>query len=154
MTGATGGTNNDICITASGDFVNETTGTCIVSSRKFKHDIQPLKIDSLSLIDSLNPQTFIRNDDPTNATHYGFIAEESADTDAHLASYGLDGEPRGLDEHAFLAVLWDAVRELSENTGKAVATAQRSGEENWQDFFIGLLLLYVLYNEWGKKRKN
>lgn len=116
MTGATGGTNSDVCITAAGDFVNESTGTCIVSSGKFKHDIKSLTVSGLDIVKSLIPKSFKR--DGEDITRFGFIAEEAAEAQKELASYGLDGEPRGLDEHSFLSVLWKAVQELADKEDK------------------------------------
>jgi len=108
---ATAGTNNDLCISAAGIVINESTGTCIVSSKKFKHDIKDLEINGLSILLGLKPSTFIR--DGENITRYGFIAEDVAEVDEHLATYGIDGLPRGLDDHALIAVLVRSVQELS-----------------------------------------
>lgn len=110
MTTATGGTNNDICITAAGDFVNESTGTCVVSSRKFKHDIETLDIDAIAIVQTLSPSSFVMNGEYT--LKYGFIAEEAYDADPRLALKGSKGEVRSLDDHAFIAVLWSAVQEI------------------------------------------
>ena len=109
---ATAGTNNDICISATGIVVNESTGTCVVSSGKFKHDIKPLNVVALDLISKLSPSSFIRNED--DIVRWGFIAEEVADVDSHLASYGIDGLPRGLDDHALIAITVKAIQELQD----------------------------------------
>ena len=115
MTGATGGTNNDVCIAASGDFINETTGTCIVSSKRWKHDIEPLHFPAIALIESLNPVSFSPNEDDVSDfddTQYGFIAEEVAEVDPRFAKYGTDGLPRTLDDRALLAIAIKAIQEL------------------------------------------
>lgn len=110
MTGATAGTNSDVCISATGDFINESTGTCIVSSKRFKHDIRPMDFSVLTIVKSLTPASFRRNETP-DVERWGFIAEEAASADPHLATYGVDGLPRGLDEHALIGVLWKALQE-------------------------------------------
>lgn len=119
LTGATGGTNQDLCIVAAtNDVVNETTGTCIVSSRRWKHDIQDLAVSGLDLVRKLTPRSFKRDGDDVSVNpdkiRYGFIAEESAEVDPHLVNYGEDGLPRNLDDHAYIALLVDAVQEQQE----------------------------------------
>ena len=117
LTGATGGTNQDVCIVAgTGDLVNETTGSCVVSSRRFKHDIKDLAISGLDALKTLIPRTFKR--DGEDIVRYGFIAEEVAETDPHLATYGTDGLPRGLDDHALIAVLTSAMQEMNAKVEK------------------------------------
>jgi len=115
MTAATAGTNNDVCISATGDFVNETTGTCVVSSRRFKHAIDTLTLSATDLISGLRPVIFSPNSDDVadfEDRQYGFIAEEVADQDPHLAKYGVDGLPRTLDDRGILSITVKAVQEL------------------------------------------
>lgn len=116
LTAATGGTNQDLCITTANDVVNETTGTCIVSSRKVKHDIRDLAVSGIELIKKLTPRIFKRNGEDVD--RYGFIAEEVAEVDSQLATYGTDGEPRGLDDHALIATLVQSVKEQQEQIDK------------------------------------
>lgn len=147
LTSATGGTNNDICISTNGDVVNETTGVCVVSSERFKHDIKSLNIDALNLILALKPVAFKRNgDDPSSYTdkiHYGLTAENVAEIDPHLASYGIDKLPRGLDEHALISLLIKAIQELDQKTTQ---TTNRI-EENWQWIVISLLGIGLVYQQ-------
>ena len=112
LTQATGGTNNDLCINSNNEVVEETTGVCVVSSAKFKHDIFPLTISGLDIINQLQPSTFKRNGE--DIVRYGFVAEQVAEVDEHLATYGIDGLPRGLDDHALIASLVKAVQELQD----------------------------------------
>ena len=112
LTGATAGTNNDVCIDSSTkELKEETTGTCVVSSKRFKHDISPLNLDSKKIINSLTPSKFIVNTREAEGIQYGFIAEDAEKADAHLINTK-DGLAYNLDDHAFLAVLWDAVKKL------------------------------------------
>ena len=113
LTQATAGTNSDLCISATpNQVIEETTGTCIISSRKFKHDIKTLDISALDLISQLRTTSFIRNEDLSNKIHWGFIAEEAFETDEALAALGSQGEVRSLDDHGFLATLWKGIQEL------------------------------------------
>ena len=112
MTGATGGANNAICISAGGDFVNETTGQCVVSSRKFKDNINTLHINALDTIEGLRTVSFTMKDDTKKQVKYGFIAEEAYDVLPQLALKGSQGEVRSLDSHSFLAILWQGMQEM------------------------------------------
>ena len=116
MTTATGGTNNDVCITSLGDFINESTGTCVVSSKRFKKDIGKLSVSALDMVSTLKPSIFKMKEYDQAAykdqVHYGFIAEDLAKADPHLVRYGTDGLPRGIDDHAIMSVTVKAVQEL------------------------------------------
>lgn len=115
LTGATGGTNQDLCISTAKVVINETTGTCVVSSRRFKNNIVPLDIGGLISILKLKPIEYSYNDDDVSDykdRQYGFIAEDVADVDPHFAKYGIDGLPRTLDDRALLSVSIKAIQEL------------------------------------------
>ena len=115
LTGATAGTNQDVCITTAGNLINETTGTCTVSSRRYKHSIKDLTVSGLDLINQLRPVSFSMNDDDVSDyknMQYGLVAEEVADVDPHFAKYGTDGLPRTLDDRGILSTLVKAVQEI------------------------------------------
>lgn len=115
LTGATGGTNQDVCINTSGILINETTGTCVVSSERFKNNIVPLKIEGLPNILKLKPVEYSYNEDDVSDykdRQYGFTAEAVAKVDPHFAKYGTDGLPRTLDDRALLAASVKAIQEL------------------------------------------
>ena len=61
------------------------------SSRRFKHDIQPMDKASETLY-QLKPVTFKYNSDWKGTTQYGLIAEEVAEVDPQLVVRGRDGE--------------------------------------------------------------
>ena len=61
------------------------------SSRRFKHDIQPMDKASETLY-SLKPVTFKFNSDWKATTQYGLIAEEVAKVNPELVAHGKDGE--------------------------------------------------------------
>ena len=61
------------------------------SSRRFKHDIQPMGKASETL-HKLKPVTFKFNSDWKGAKQYGLIAEEVAEVDPQLVVRGRDGE--------------------------------------------------------------
>lgn len=118
LTSATGGTNNDVCIvSATKELVEETTGVCVVSSRRFKHDIETLNISALDVVNSLRSVSFSPNEEDVadyKDTHYGLIAEEVATIDPHLVRYSVDGLPRTLDDFALISVLVKAIQEQQE----------------------------------------
>lgn len=116
LTSATGGTNEPLCITATpNQVIEETTTVCAVSSREFKHDIVPLDLNALKMVSDLNPVIYSYNDDMASDYQdrkFGFIAEEVAEIDPHLAEYGLKGEARNLDDRGIMAVLVKAFKEM------------------------------------------
>ena len=117
LTGATAGTNNDVCVSAAGLIINETTGTCVVSSRRFKHDIIDATFPALEMIMKMRSVTYSPNEDDVSDyenTAYGFIAEEVAEVDPHLVKYGTDGLPRTLDDRGILSVIIKSIQELFE----------------------------------------
>ncbi len=66
-------------------------GVFNTSSRKLKHDIQPMNKTSETLY-RLKPVTFKLNSDWKGTTQYGLIAEEVAEVDPQLVVRGRDGE--------------------------------------------------------------
>jgi len=61
------------------------------SSRRYKHDIQPMDKASETLY-RLKPVTFKFNSDWRATTQYGLIAEEVEEVDPGLVTHGTDGE--------------------------------------------------------------
>lgn len=116
ITSATAGTNQAVCfVAATGEIIRDTTGTCVVSSERFKHDIKNLAVSGISLLEKLRTVTFTPNDnDPSDYenSNIGFIAEEVAAVDPHLVKYGTDGLPRTLDDRGILSVVVKSVQEL------------------------------------------
>jgi trimeric autotransporter adhesin len=66
-------------------------GVVNTSSRRFKHDIQPMDKASETLY-RLKPVTFKFNSDWKATTQYGLIAEEVAEVDPLLVVHGKNGE--------------------------------------------------------------
>jgi len=66
-------------------------GVFNTSSRRFKHDIQPMDKASETLY-RLKPVTFKLNSDWKATTQYGLIAEEVAEVDPQLVVHGKNGE--------------------------------------------------------------
>jgi Chaperone of endosialidase len=66
-------------------------GVFNTSSRRFKHDIQPMDKASETLY-RLKPVTFKLNSDWKGTKQYGLIAEEVAEVDPQLVVRGRDGE--------------------------------------------------------------
>ena len=66
-------------------------GVFNTSSRRFKHDIQPMDKASETLY-GLKPVTFKFNSDWKATTQYGLIAEEVAEVDPQLVVHGKNGE--------------------------------------------------------------
>jgi Chaperone of endosialidase len=66
-------------------------GVFSTSSRRVKHDIQPMDKTSETLY-RLKPVTFKFNSDWKGTTQYGLIAEEVAEVDPQLVVHGKNGE--------------------------------------------------------------
>lgn len=107
-----------LCLTANKEVVyNSGSDSCLSSLRSTKHEISPLGIDAFSQLASLHPVSFIYNNDASSTVRYGFIAEDAAAVDPHLATYGADGSISGVDDRGLLAVLVSAVQGLMSRVG-------------------------------------
>lgn len=152
ITVATAGSNQTVCFKAGGELIDETTTACAVSSAEFKENIKSLSVDPLSTLMRLHPVSFSYKPEYDVAydykdTDYGFIAEEVAQVDPHLAEYGVNGKPRNLDDRAILSVVVKAVQELA-------SKGTKSAWDGKQNVAIILLLGYVVYNEVSKRKKK
>ena len=89
----------------------DSSGTCTVSSARFKHDI--IDLDSgLSTVLGLRPVSFRYN--TTNQLRLGLVAEEVLAVEPRLVFYEEDGTtPRGVNYEDLTAVLVKAVQELN-----------------------------------------
>lgn len=111
LTGAVGA--GSLCLSANKEVVyNSGSDNCLSSTRATKHDIESLSVDALSIVNSLQPVSFVYNG--TDRTRYGFIAEDTASIDAILATYNENGDLTGIDDRSILSVLVKAVQELAE----------------------------------------
>ena len=109
LTGSTGA--GSLCLDSNKQVVyNSASDNCLSSTRATKHDIHDLQLDSLSLVDLLQPVSFVYNG--SEQVRYGFIAEDTANVDAHLATYDAAGAVRGIDDRSILAVVIGAIKDL------------------------------------------
>ena len=70
---------------------NGKLGT-VASSRRFKHDIEPMSSASEAIL-ALKPVTFHYNDDATNTPRFGLIAEDVAEVNPDLIVSDKEGRP-------------------------------------------------------------
>lgn len=75
------------------------------------HDIKILELNDLEILNALQPVSFVYNQGE-NRTHYGFIAEDTAAVDEHLATHNASGAVSGIDDRSFIAILVGAVKDL------------------------------------------
>jgi len=86
------------------------------SSERYKHDIQPLDVDSIAIIKGLHPMSYIYNGDTTNSITWGFIAEEANTIDSHLAATDpINGLVYNIVDRSFMAVMLQAEKRLLES---------------------------------------
>jgi hypothetical protein len=110
LTGATGA--GSLCLDSNKQVVyNSASDNCLSSTRATKHAMEGLSIDGLRIIDALQPVSFIYNEGD-GRTRYGFIAEDTAAVDAHLATYNASGTVSGIDDRSIIAVLVSAVKHI------------------------------------------
>jgi hypothetical protein len=87
------------------------TNTCLVSSARFKHDVQPLT-GALSEIDRMRPVSFVYNGDKTDALHFGMIAEEVAKIDPRLVANDNEGRPLQIKYLDAISLLVQGMKEM------------------------------------------
>jgi hypothetical protein len=61
-------------------------------------------------------------------TRYGFIAEDTANVDAHLATYNASGTVSGIDDRSILAILVNAIKDLYAKVEEYFARTERLEE--------------------------
>ncbi len=76
----------------------------------------------------------------------GLIADEVAKVDNRLVTYDSNGDIHGFNYEQYTAWITKAVQELNTKVD-TMKGAVRSVEENWQDLFIGLLILGMIYQQ-------
>ncbi len=106
-----------VCLSSANQVMKLSgVATCIVSSQRFKHDINTAQA-GLDLIGKLRPVTFSYNGDTGSlGEQYGFIAEEVDELDKRLVVYGTDGLPFSVRYENMTAVLAKGVQELAART--------------------------------------
>jgi len=78
------------------------------SSSRYKSDIS--RIENINWLYTLNPVSFKYNNDQSNRTQYGLIAEEVAQINKEMVFYS-DGVPEGIDYNSLFAPVIKAVQE-------------------------------------------
>ena len=102
-----------LCLNANKEVVyNAGSDNCLSSLRATKHDINSLALSATSTIVALSPVSFIYNGDASSTVRYGFIAEDTAAVDQHLATYDQSGALTGVDDRAVLSIIVKALQEL------------------------------------------
>jgi hypothetical protein len=124
LTGSTGA--GSLCLDSNKQIVyNSASDNCLSSTRATKHDIQDLQLDSLSLVELMQPVSFVYNG--SEQVRYGFIAEDTASVDVHLATYDAAGAVSGIDDRSILAVVIGAVKD---HWSKVLALIQSDEQQN------------------------
>ncbi|MFA6969023.1 MAG: tail fiber domain-containing protein [Candidatus Paceibacterota bacterium] len=118
LNAATSTTATNICLDSTGELVKSGVPYvgCMGSSERYKHDIQPLDVDSIAIIKGLHPMSYIYNGDTTNSITWGFIAEEANTIDSHLAATDpINGLVYNIVDRSFMAVMLQAEKRLLES---------------------------------------
>jgi hypothetical protein len=111
LTGATGA--GSLCLDSNKQVVyNSGSDACLSSIRATKHDIQNLDLHALVLVKSLQPVSFVYNNDASSTVRYGFIAEDAAAVDTHLATHDASGAISGIDDRSIIAIVVQAIQQI------------------------------------------
>ena len=102
--------DNDVCINpVTKEFTDAGASTCIVSSKRWKHDIMDLE-NGLLTLNQLRPVSYKSNYD--NSEHIGLIAEEVLLVEPRLVQFGYDGLPKTVSYEELTALLVKSIQEL------------------------------------------
>ncbi len=102
---AVGGGSQTVIINASGQL-----GT-VVSSKKFKENIQPINQETINKFLNCIPVQFTLKNDPTQNIQYGFIAEDVEKLLPELISYNANNEAESIQYHVMYALLLKLIQE-------------------------------------------
>lgn len=146
------------CYDANGQLIRDTT-TCLVSALKFKTDIHNMDdSQALSAVLQMQPVTYFKKEPlgiDDAGRQVGFIADYSADIVPELITHDSQGEIHGFNYEQYTAYLTGAIRAQQkeiEALGGGVKQTTRSIEENYQWLIIMLLVGYIIYNEYDKRK--
>jgi hypothetical protein len=116
LTSSTAAQTGSVCWSSS-TLTYDPSSTCLVSARRFKHDIKPLAFKSgLDEVMALNPVSYFMNEDGnvdlTNAgEQVGFVAEEVQAVDPRLVTLEEDGQVHTVRYMQMTAVLTKAIQD-------------------------------------------
>ncbi len=107
-----------VCQRSTGEITVDTgVSSCIVSSRKVKHDISDDSLEAAQArVAKLDPVTFSYN--ATNKKDIGLIAEDVAQIDPRYAQYNSKGEPSAINWSAITADLIKVVQSQKTSSSK------------------------------------
>jgi hypothetical protein len=110
LTGSTGA--GSLCLSASKQVVyNSASDSCLPSLRETKHDIAALALSATEVLSTIEPVSFIYNESD-GRVRYGFIAEDVAAVDPHLATYNASSTISGIDDRAMVSLLVKGFKEV------------------------------------------
>jgi hypothetical protein len=109
LASVTAATTGTVCYTTA-TLSFDPTSTCLVSSARFKHDVEPLT-DALAEIDQMKPISFVYNGDKTGYVHFGMIAEDMAKIDPRLVTNDNEGRPMQIKYLDAISLLIEGMKE-------------------------------------------
>lgn len=103
-----------VCFTTGGNLTFDPTNTCLISSIRYKKNVEPLEY-GLAQVMQLRPVTYELRDE-MNPGHMGrqdgFIAEEVQKIDARLTPLDGDGLPRSVEYGQMTALLTRGIQDM------------------------------------------
>ena len=115
--------NDAVCISATFELIQTTNDSCVLSSKRFKHDILDLSSGLLEVL-KLRPVTYELNDSD-RGVQVGFIAEEVMEIDPRLVSLDKEGLPFSVRYQNFTAMLTKAIQELYIKTDDRITVLEK-----------------------------
>lgn len=165
---ATGAGNGALCATTDGLVSFDSGANCITSTILSKYDIQPITGSQAQEVLDLHPVQYNYYSD--GSAHYGFIAEDVAKIDPKLVIYAQEdttvigangtttvkkGQPLSIDYERYTGLLTAEVQ-LQEKQMQAlkVGTMADYVKKSWYWYLVVVFAIYVVYNEWDKRRRK
>lgn len=120
--------------TSTGAVTSDISGTCLVSSLRFKHNVRDL-VGSISTIEKMRPISFIYNDDSVlKGEQEGLSAESVAQADPTLVVFDKQGKPFKVKYINLIGRLVGAVQEQQREImrqRRAIARLQKRSKALW-----------------------
>lgn len=172
LTGSSGLQVGILCLSAVNEVINESVA-CVASAARYKENIKPLNVGLDELL-KLKPISFnwkkdyngaLQSNPNFSGTQYSLVADDVQKVDKNLVTIEIEqttfegitypaGTVHGLaNQNTWIGLFTKSIQDLNAKVENIkIGKVVRSGEENWQDVLIMLLIMYVLYNEYEKQK--
>ena len=110
LTGASGSPDALCHSTTTGEVLDNPTTTCLVSSKRFKENITPIRLNSCEILDKLQAKEF---NYISGGRHFiYFIAEDVEKIEPKLIAYDNEGRPHSIHNEEITALTIDCMQKM------------------------------------------